>query len=201
MKLYDGMMSWNGRKVRVLAAELGLPLERVVLDFRKGEYKTPEYLAKNPNGKVPMLEDDGFHLWESNAILLYLAGRVPERNMLGRDAHERARVDQWLFWYTAHIDPMLDILLRERRIKAFIGQQGNDPSLIAEAESQLARFLKVLDEQLAKNEWVVGPLTVVDFAMGAQLDMAGLVEVDTKTYENITTWLKRLQSKPYWATA
>jgi glutathione S-transferase len=201
MKLYDGMMSWNGRKVRVLAAELGLPLERVVLDFRKGEYKTPEYLAKNPNGKVPMLEDDGFHLWESNAILLYLAGKVPERNMLGRDAHERARVDQWLFWYTAHIDPMLDILLRERRIKAFIGQQGNDPSLIAEAESQLARFLKVLDEQLAKNEWVVGPLTVVDFAMGAQLDMAGLVEVDTKTYENITTWLKRLQSKPYWATA
>ena len=201
MKLYDGMMSWNGRKVRVLAAELGLPLERQVLDFRKGEYKTPEYLAKNPNGKVPMLEDEGFHLWESNAIVRYLASKVPERNMLGRDTHERARVDQWMFWYTAHIEPNLDILLRERRIKAFIGQQGNDPSLIAEAEGHLARFLKVLDDTLAKNEWVVGPLTVVDFVMGAQLDMAGSVDVDLAKYANITTWLKRLQSRPYWATA
>ena len=76
LTLYDGPISPNARKVRLLAAELGLPLERKVLSFAKGEMRAPDYLALNPNGSVPTLDDDGFVLWESAAILRHLAGEA-----------------------------------------------------------------------------------------------------------------------------
>jgi glutathione S-transferase len=148
IKLYDGRISWNGRKIRLLAKELGIPLERITLDFAAGDYRTPEFLAKNPNGKVPTIDDDGFVLWESHAILRYLADKHPERGLAGTDPKTRALVDQWLFWYTAHVGSALDMLLRERRIKAFLKQEAV-PEVIAEAESQLGRFLPILDAQLA----------------------------------------------------
>jgi glutathione S-transferase len=201
MKLYDGRMSWNGRKVRLLAAELGVPLERITLDFQSGQYKTADYLAKNPNGKVPTLEDEGFVVWESHAILKYLASKHPERGLAGRDVKEQAHVDQWLFWHTANLDAPLNTLLRERMIKQFMGQPGNDPSLCADAEAQLARFLPILDAQLATREYVVGPLTVVDFAIASQFEVAPRLQVDLAPYANIGRWLARLSAKPYWKDA
>src|SRR5262245_36852090 len=83
--LYDMHASPHARKVRLLAAELGIPLETIARDPRKGETRSPEYLAKNPNGRVPVLEEDGFVLWESLAILRYLAAKRPERALGGGD--------------------------------------------------------------------------------------------------------------------
>src|SRR5262249_12843399 len=80
----------NARKVRLRAAELDIPLDRVALDFSKGEMRSAEYLAKNPNGKVPTIDDDGFVLFESCAILSYLASKRPERGLVPTDPKERA---------------------------------------------------------------------------------------------------------------
>jgi glutathione S-transferase len=102
--LYDMQDSPHARKVRLLAAELDIPLERIARDPRKGETRSPGFLAKNPNGRVPTLEEDGFVLWESPAILKYLAAKRPERGLGGGDAKSQALVDQWLFWWAGGLE-------------------------------------------------------------------------------------------------
>lgn len=96
--LYDMKDSPHARKVRLLAAELEIPLELVACDPRVGETRTPDYLAMNPNGRIPTLVEDDFALWESPAILKYLAAKGPERGLGGTDAAQQALIDQWLFW-------------------------------------------------------------------------------------------------------
>jgi glutathione S-transferase len=201
IKLYENPMSANARKIRLLAAELGIPLERVTLDFRKGDFRSPEYLARNPNGKVPTLEHDGFVLWESGAILKYLAAQRPERGMAPSDAREQALIDQWLLWFTAHVEPAVSQILQERRIKPFMGQPGNDPTLVGEAQGALDRFLPILDRQLADKEYIAGKLGVVDFSAAAMLDMAPALQIDLGRYSNLNAWLGRMQARPYWKDA
>jgi glutathione S-transferase len=201
IKLYENPMSSHARKVRLLAAELDIPLERVSLDFRKGELRSPEHLARNPNGKVPTMDHDGFVLWESAAILGYLAAQRPERGLMPSGLKERALLDQWLFWFTAHVEPAMQQMLMERMIKPFLGQPGNDPTILGEAQSALDRFLPILDRQLADNEYITGKLSVLDFTAAPTLDLAPAVQLDLGPYANLTAWLGRMQSKPYWKDA
>src|SRR4051794_40857709 len=163
LKLYDGARSPNARKVRLFAAELGLSYESIMLDFKAGEYKRPPFLAKNPNGKVPVLDDDGFLLWESPAILRYLARKHPERGFAPSDPQAQARLDQWMFWWASHPEPALMSLATELLIKPFLGKPANDPNIIGDARASLAHFLPVLDGALAGKEHVLGALSIVDF--------------------------------------
>jgi glutathione S-transferase len=199
--LYEVPVSANARKVRLIAAELGLPLHRVTLDFRRGDFRAPEFLAKNPNGKIPVIEEDGFVLWESTAILRYLAAKKPERGLLPDEPREAARLDQWLFWWVAHPEPALDHLAVERRLKPYLGQPGHDPSILADAGAALGRFLPVLDGQLAGNAYILGKLSLVDFVAAPRLEMAPLIALDLAPYANIRAWLERLQAKAYWKDA
>ena len=202
LTLYDGPVSPNARKVRLLAAELGLPLTRVTLSFAKGDMRTPGFLAKNPNGTVPTLDDDGFALWELGAILRHLAGKRPERGLLPDDPRQRALVDQWQFWWTSQPEPALMRLAQERLVKPFLRRGGNDPILIGDAEAALGRFLPVLDAQLADRDYIVGPLSLVDFAAGPWLDAApATLKLNVDRYANIRAWLARLRGKPYWQDA
>jgi len=201
IKLYDGQRSPHARKVRLLAAELGIALDKVALDFQKGELRSPEYLAKNPNGRIPTIEDDGFVLWESPAILKYLAAKRPERGLAPADAAAQAQIDQWLFWWTADPEAAFSRLIWERRVKPFLGKGGNDPAIIADAQASLDRFLPVLDRQLAGKDYVLGTLSIVDFAIAPVLDIMSFVNVDLGPYANIAAWLERLRARPYWKDA
>ena len=96
--LYTAPLSGNGRKVHIFLEEVGAQYQLSRLDLLKGEQKSSEYLKLNPNGKVPTLVDDGFVLWESNAILLYLAEKFPQARLLPTGAQDRARVFQWLLF-------------------------------------------------------------------------------------------------------
>jgi glutathione S-transferase len=201
IKLYDSQRSPHARKVRLLAAELCIALDRVALDFQKGELRSPEYLAKNPNGRIPTIEDDGFVLWESPAILKYLAAKRPERGLAPADAAAQAQIDQWLFWWTADPEAAFSRLIWERRVKPFLGKGGNDPNIIADAQASFDRFLPVLDRQLAGKDYVLGSLSIVDFALAPVLDIIAFVDVDLGPYANITAWLERLRARPYWKDA
>jgi glutathione S-transferase len=199
IKLYEGPISPNARKVRLIAAELGLTIERIRLSILAGELRTPEYLSKNPNGKVPTVEDDGFVLWESGAILGYLAAKRPEHGLVPADPKERAMVDQWLLWWTSHPESALWRLVVERRIKPAQGRPGEDATLMEQAEKELARFLPILDRQLTDKDYVCGRLTVVDFAIAPWLEaVASFPEVKLDRYPNIGHWLARMQQRPYW---
>jgi glutathione S-transferase len=197
IKLYNSKVSPYARKVRLIAAELDLPVEKIELDFQKGDPRKPEYLAMNPNGKVPTIDDDGFVLWESIAILKYLAGK--KGKLLPADARGRAEADQWMFWWANHPEPAIELLIYELLLKSYFGKPGNDPSIIAEAHDQLGRFLPVLEKRLTGKEYVMGELSVADFAMAPLLELGPRrLNVSLDKYPNITAWLARLQAKPYW---
>jgi glutathione S-transferase len=201
--LYELEPSPHARKVRLLAAELGIPLHKVAVDPRIGETRTPDFLAMNPNGRIPTLEEDGFVVWESPAILKYLAAKQPERGLAGTDAKTQALVDQWICWWVGGPEAAIDWLAWELIIKPnFLNQPGNDPGIIAEARARIDRFLPVLDRQLATRDFIAGPLTVVDFLVGPRLDTAPpILKLDISGYKNIAAWLERLRAKPYWKDA
>jgi glutathione S-transferase len=201
--LYELEPSPHARKVRLLAAELGIPLHKVAVDPRIGETRTPDFLAMNPNGRIPTLEEDGFVLWESPAILKYLAAKRPERGLAGTDAKTQALVDQWICWWVGGPEAAIDWLAWELIIKPnFLNQPGNDPGIIAEARARLDRFLPVLDQQLATRDYIAGPLTVVDFLVGPRLDTApAILKIDISGYKNIAAWLERLRARLYWKDA
>src|SRR5690349_8976323 len=102
MKLYDMPGNTNSWKIRAVARECDLKLETVPVDALKNEHKTPEFLKINPNGKLPAFVDGDFKLFESNAILCYVAAKAGS-DLLPKDAKGRALVDQWLFWQSAHL--------------------------------------------------------------------------------------------------
>ena len=201
--LYDMKDSPHARKVRLVAAELAIALQKISCDPRVGETRTAEFLGRNPNGRVPTLDDDGFVVWESAAIMKYLAAKHPERGLAGVDAKRQALVDQWLFWWTGGAEAAMDALVWEIFIKPKALQQpGRDPGIMADAYTRLDRFLPVLDRQLAGRDYILGPLTVVDFAAAARLDRApALLGFDIAPYRNIAAWLERMRAKPYWADA
>jgi glutathione S-transferase len=107
MKLYMNVLSPNVRRVRLTAAVLGLPLEEKTIDLARGEQRSPEYLALNPNGAIPTLVDGDFVLTESRAIMQYLAAKKPEAGLVPRDAAAHADVTRWQFWDAAHFSPQL----------------------------------------------------------------------------------------------
>jgi len=201
--LYELKDSPHARKVRLLAAELGLPLEKVACDPRIGETRTSDFLARNPNGRVPTLYDDGFVLWESPAILKYLAAKRPDRALAGADPKTQALIDHWICWWVGGPEAAMDALAWELFIKPNVLKKGgNDPGIIADAHARLDRFLPVLDRQLEGGDYIAGPLSVVDFLIGPRLDTGPqFLKFDIGRYQNINAWLERLRAKPYWRDA
>ena len=105
MRLYTFTITPNNRKVEAFVRHYGLPVEVHHVSFKDRETHTPEYLAINPMGRVPALVDGDFRLWESNAILAYLATVFPQTRALPTDARGRADVDRWLHWQSCHLTP------------------------------------------------------------------------------------------------
>ena len=200
--LYDAKVSPNARKIRLIARELNIPLELVPMDFKRGDFSSPEFLAKNPNGMTPTLDDDGFVVWESGAILTYLAAKYPAGGLLPAEPKGRALVAQWIFWWTAHPERAIAQIAWEKRIKPFLGLGGNDPAIIKDGETALDRYLPVLDRQLEGRDYIGGHLSIVDFAAGPMLENAPrMIGVPLDAYANIRAWISRLQQKPYWNDA
>ena len=112
MKLYTNLFSPNARKVHAVAKELGLELETRTVDLRAGEQRTPEYLALNPNGKVPTLVDGDTVLWESNAILCYLAGKGDTE--LWPKSSKRYDILRWMFWESNHLTNAMNRLFGQK---------------------------------------------------------------------------------------
>lgn len=195
MKMYTFASSPNCWKVVALARELSLAVDTIEVDLFKGEARTPAFLAKNPNGKVPVLEDDGFVLWESNAILAYLASRQPFPSLLPVGPRERAEVDRWLYWESTHLSPAVWKVGYEKIVKP-ITKQAPDAALIAAGTADFASAAKVLDDALAGRDYVGGKLSIADFALGPFVGLAcGACELDIGPYRNLSAWRDRMNAR------
>jgi glutathione S-transferase len=160
--LYTDPLSGNGRKVHMFLEEVGTPYQLVRLDLMKGEQKNPEYLRLNPNGKVPTLVHDDFVLWESNAILLYLAEQFPAAQLLPPGAHDRARVFQWLLFEQTTFRPPLSLLFRQIR---FTPPERQDRTAIEQAWTEVRTNLQILQTALAGRDYIGGTFSVADIAV------------------------------------
>ena len=200
MKLYTARLSPNGKRIHIGAAELGVQLDRALLDFQQGENRAADYLTLNPMGKVPTLVDDGLVLWESPAILWHLASQHDRGQLLPREPRAQADTLRWMFFGGSHIDPYVTTMVVERFIKARRGVAG-DEHLATAAERDVARYLTVLEAQLTSKEFVMGRFGLADITIGCALELAPLVKLDLAPYPSLQTWLERLQARPSWQQA
>jgi glutathione S-transferase len=200
MRLYYHPLSSNSRRVRTTAIHLDVRLELVVVDLVKGEHKAPEYLQLNPNGKVPFLDDDGFHLWESHAIMQYLADRSPGQSLYPQDVRARADVNRWLFWSAYHFTPAAGFIIRERVSKQMVGGSGApDPVEIERGEALLAAAARVFDAHLTGKQWIAqDKLTLADLAIAAPLMHTAAAQLPVIGYENMQAWFARVQALDAW---
>ena len=187
MRLYYHPLSSISRRALLTAYHLGLDLELVVVDLSRGEHKTPEYLRLNPNGRIPVLVDGGFHLWESHAIMQYLADKSPEQDIYPQDVSARADVDRWLFWSAIHFAAAAGFIIRERVSKRIVGGSGApDPLEIARGEALLPAAALVLDRHLAGKQWIAQDrLTLADFAIASPLMHTSAAQLPVAEFENL----------------
>lgn len=199
MKLYYHPMSGNSRRALLVATHLDVPLERIVVDLTKGEQRGAPHLRRNPNGRVPVLDDDGFVLWESRAIMQYLADRTPGQTLLPSDARGRADVNRWLFWCAVHMAPANTVLVYERFVKAVTGRGPEDPVEVARGEALVAQYAPVLDMHLADKTWVSQDrLTLADLSLAASFALAGPARLPIGDYANLRAWLGRVKELDAW---
>jgi glutathione S-transferase len=199
MKLYHNPLSPNVRRVRLTAAVLGLKLEEQLIDFAKGEHKSPAYLAINPNGAVPTLVDGDFALTESRAIMQYLALKKPESGLLPRDEKARIDVTRWQFWDASHFSPTLAGIAFERILKGMMGLGAPDAAKIQEGITNFRRWGAVLNTRLHGRTYVVGDaLTVADLTLASSLMYAQQAEVPVAEFPNVETWFARITALDGW---
>jgi glutathione S-transferase len=175
MKLYSFSPTPNNRKVEAFIKHFDLPVEIHSMGFKEQENKTEAYLKMNPLGKAPVLEDGDFTLWESNAILCYLATLFPQTNCLPTDPKERADVDRWLYWQAFHL---LHTIVAVR-------DKGKD------AQKDIDMHLGLLNGQLEGKEFVLGDLSLVDFAISPYLLGRHGQAIDYTNFPNVRAWLDR----------
>lgn len=199
MKLHTGMISPNGKRVRIAAMELGVALDVKLLDFMKGDNRAPEYLALNPMGKVPTLTDGDLSLWESPAIIFYLS-RTRESAIAPEEPRAQADMLRWMFFGASHLDPYFTTLVVERFIKARRNEPA-DEALCASSLGWLSRFLPVVEQQLADREFVTGSFSLADITLGCTIELCALLKVDLEPYPNLRAWLSRLQARQSWRMA
>jgi glutathione S-transferase len=200
MRLYYHPLSSNSRRVVAAAISLDAKLDLTPVDLLKSEHKTPEYLAMNPNGKVPLLDDEGFLLWESHAIMVYLADKSPAQTLYPRDILARADVNRWLFWSAYHFTPAVGFISRERISKKMVGGSGDpDPVEIARGEALLTTAAQTLDAHLATREWIAdGRLTLADLAIAAPLMHTAAARLPVLAYRHLQSWFARVQALEAW---
>jgi glutathione S-transferase len=195
MKLYQVPLSPNCQKVVALAHEVGLALASVPVDVFRGKARTPEMLAKNPNGRLPVLEDGDFVLWESNAILAYLARKADRTDLAPTTTRDAADVDRWLAWGIAHFQPAIRKVAFERIVKKLAGLGAPDEALVKQGTEEFAVVAAVLDASLDGKDYVAGRLTIADFGLAPYAALCESCGLDLSPYPNARRWLGRMLAR------
>jgi glutathione S-transferase len=198
MKLYYFPPSPNTRKAHAVAIHLGLPLDLRLIDLQQGEQRTPEFIALNPTGRTPVLQDGDFILWESTAIMQYLASQVPN-SLWPEDARSRTDIMRWQSWQLAHWHGVCQPLQYENFVKPLLQLGEPDPQVVQEATERFHQEAAVLNDHLADREFLVGDgLTLADFSVASDLTYAGPGQFPLTDYAPLRAWYARIEALPAW---
>ncbi|MBF2066292.1 MAG: glutathione S-transferase family protein [Calothrix sp. C42_A2020_038] len=191
LRLFDFLPSANGYKIRLLLTQLGIPFERINFDITKNETRSPDFLSKNPNGQIPVLEvQPGQYLAESNAILIYLSEGT---EYLPYDRWQRAQVIQWLFFeqcnYAYIATPRLWI--------SILHQYDQHRTEIEKLYQHGYTALQIMENHLQTNNFFVGGrYSIADISLFAHTHVAPEGGYDLTQFPAIGTWIERIKSQP-----
>ena len=197
LKIYGNPMSPPANKVTLCANALGLDFEFVPVDLRGGEQKTADHLVRHPAGKVPAIDDDGFMVFESDAIMQYLC-RKQKSDLYPEGLKERAIVEQWAYFAANHIMVNMGRLLFNKVFAPMMGMEV-DTRALQDGEKFLGQFLPVLEKQLEKSTHLaLGHLTLADITLLAALDPVEMVKYDISQYPKIVAWRNNLKKQAFY---
>ena len=188
IKLYTAATP-NGWKVSIALEELGLPYEVRVIDFAAKEQKADWYVKLNPNGRIPTIDDEGFVIFESGAILVYLAEKTGK--LMPKDVHGRSRVMQWLMFQMSGIGPMMgqaNVFFRYFPEKI--------PAVIDRYQREVTRLFSILDTQLASHEYIAGDYSIADMALWPWVSGYEWSGVSVEEFPSLKRWLALVGGRP-----
>jgi glutathione S-transferase len=199
MRLYYHPFSTNARRAVMTAIELAVPVELVLVDLVKREQRQPAFLARNPAGRVPVLEDGDFVITESHAIMIYLAERAAGQTLYPSDFQAQAQVNRWMFWCAAHFQPAISVLNWEHVVKKLAGMGAPDASEIIRGERLVQETAALLDSHLASREWVAGrAITLADLSLATPLMTIATAKLPVGQFKHLHSWFTRIQARESW---
>ena len=193
LKIY-GVARSRAFRTLWMAKELGLDYEHIKVDFATGDTRSPAHLALNPNGHVPVIDDDGFILWESMAINLYLDKKYGRDGLYPSRLVDEARAWQWSYWGMTEVErPVLTVLFN----RAILPEDKRDAAAGDAAEKTLGGPLKVLDAALGHSSNLLGDrFTVADLNVASILAWARPAQIDMAPFPKVAEWLKNCAERP-----
>jgi glutathione S-transferase len=193
LKIWGRLSSVNVQKVVWCADELGLDYERTDAGGKFGVVNTPEYRALNPNGLVPVIEHDGFVLWESNAIVRYLAGRFGEGSIWPTDLRQRADADRWMDWQAVSLNPGIGPAFLQLIRTA---PELRNAAIIESARVDTEKKLALLDAHLATREYVAGAnFSMGDIPLGCSVDRWLKLPLQREPHAHVERWYAALRAR------
>jgi len=194
LKLWGRINSINVQKVLWALAELGVGYERTDAGLQFGVVNEPFYRKMNPNGRVPTIEDEGFVLWESNAIVRYLAAKHGAGTLCPSDPKQRADADRWMDWATSTVAPAITPVFWGL-IRTPVEKR--DPKAIEDGIEKLGQAFQVLEQSLEGRDYVAGKsFTMGDIPLGTFVYRWNALEVKRPSLPRVEAYYKRLQQRP-----
>ena len=194
LKIWGRANSSNVKKVTWLCEEIGLPYQRIDAGLAFGVVNTPEYRKLNPNGLVPTIDDEGFILWESNAIVRYLAAKHAAGTLWPTDLKVRADADRWMDWCSTTLAPaFIPVFMQLVRT----APEKRKPQAIEDGTKRTAEVLARLDAALAGRNFIIGDqLSMADIAFGGVVYLVNNVAFDRPKLANFDAWYARISARP-----
>lgn len=203
MKLYGHPLSTCTRKVLAIMAEKGVTPDLQVVDFAKGEHKMPAHLAFQPFGQLPAIDDDGFVLYESRAILRYLDSTLPGASFTPADAKQRALMEQWISVEMSHFTPTAMKIVYQRVFHPMFGKPV-DEEVVSAARTELAKTIAIMETQLGKTAYLAGDeptLADIGYLPYIEYLFAGNSGDLITSSPNVSRWWTAMSSRPAWKQA
>ncbi len=196
MKLYGHPFSNAARRVQMLCEECAIPYSYQQVDLMNGEQSTPAFLAMNPNAKVPVIDDEGFFLWESQAIMRYLCDKHKAQTWYPAEPKARAQVEAWLDWNQTRLGPEAGKIM----FNTFFAVDKGNPQAIEDAKKWLLKILPVMNGELSKRKFLCGDQpTIADIAVATNLAYLEMCKHDLGPYPAVTKWFDAMKGRPSFA--
>jgi glutathione S-transferase len=197
LTIYGSDLSSPAIKVRLTASYLGLDYKWQTVNLREGEQKKEWFLKVNPVGKIPALDDDGFYLFECNAMCRYLCAKV-NAPLYPKDIKKRAAIEQWIDYASFHIGANLGPVMYNRIFAPLRGLEVNQKA-ITDGEGFLKQYFPVIETQLTRYKHVAGnEISLGDIVLFAILEPVEMAKIDLSIYPQLSAWRAELKKQPFY---